>query len=396
MSLLITNCTEELIQVEPQESPQLKAFHMLPEFHVGDVFIYKGMVNNDSIEILIPAEWNGYFIVYAHGYVDPILPIGLPNDVIGGVSLKELIIGRGFGYAATSYSENGFAVKEGVIDVKFLGNMLKAHFKPEKIFLGGVSEGGLVALKALERNQNVFSAGLVSCGPVGDFFGQLQYFGDFHVLFKYFYAEELSLIPAILGGSLDIGSPEFVPPGLMQAWSNGDLIAPLGWVISQNPMKLPVLLNVANVPTDGVPVALLPMLVKDILRFNIMATNDMIDRVHGVPFDNTSRIYSGLMPFDYVHLNNNVMRIKADKQALHRVEKFFETDGSPSVPIVLMHTTGDHITPIWHMDAYRNKVDVSRIGIDIIFLPPIEIYGHCNYTIDQVVSGIETMVFLAN
>ncbi|MBI9065278.1 MAG: hypothetical protein JEZ14_25060 [Marinilabiliaceae bacterium] len=392
ISLLVTNCEDEPFQNDLQQEQQLKSFNMLPAFHEGDVWHYKGLVNNDSIEIIIPAVWNGAFMVYAHGYVDPNLPIGLPDDAIGGVSLKHLLTSSGFAYASTSYSENGFAVKEGVLDVIFLGNMLKAHFKPDKIFLGGVSEGGLVALTTLERNQKIFDAGLISCGPVGDFNGQLQYFGDFHVLFKYFYSQELSVSP---WGPIDIGSPDFVSPEVMHAWSNGDLDTPLLWVISQNPAKLPALFNVANVPVAGVPVIQYPLLVQEILRFNIMATNDMIDRVHGVPFDNTSRIYTGDVPIDYVHLNNNVVRIKGDKQAFRKVESLYETNGSPSVPVVFMHTEGDHITPVWHIDAYLNKVTPIRIGTDIIYLPA-SVPGHCNYTIEEVMTAIETMKFLVN
>lgn len=395
-TLLLTNCTEDTTLDELQPEIQQKAFHMLPAFQAGDMYIYKGMVNNDSIEIIIPAGWNESFIVYAHGYVDPILPIALPIDKIETTAIKDLIVSQGYGYAATSYSENGFAVKEGIQDVLFLGHMLKAHFKPNKLFLGGVSEGGLIAIKTLEKYKNTFDAGLVSCGPIGNFSKQLQYFGNFHVLFNYFYAEELASIPEYLGGPLDLGSPEYVSPALMEAWSASNLEQPLLWVISQNEWKLPVLLNIANVPTDGVPQTLLPLLAKEILRFNIMATNDMIKRLHGIPFDNTKTTYSysGTLPFNCDNLNINIMRIKGDKQAIHRVRILYETKGNPSVPIVFMHTLGDHVTPYWHITDYMSKVDPNRIGHDIIHTP-IYMYGHCNYTLDEVLEGIGTMVSLA-
>ncbi len=389
VTLLITNCSEEPLCDEVQYEQELKSSGIMPEYQEGEFFHYQGLINNDSIEIVIPENWNRSFIVYAHGYVDPIRPIALPQDVIGLTPLKQLIVGSGFGYATTSYSENGFAVKEGVTDIKFLGNMLKAQYKPLKLYLGGVSEGGLVALKMLERNQHIFDAGLIACGPIGDFNKQLQYFGDFHVLFNYFYSEELNNL------GIDIGNPSYVSPAVMQAWSNGDLDLPLLTIIGMQPWKLPALLHIAKVPVDGIPPQNYTLLVKEILRFNIMATNDMIERVHGVPFDNINRNYEGVLPFpvDYAHLNNNVMRISGDKQAMHRVELLFETTGSPNVPVVFMHTEGDHVTPLWHLNAFMNKTDPLRTDL-VYYTYPVP--GHCNFNVDQIQAGISTMVALSD
>ena len=44
----------------------------------------------------------------------------------------------------------------------------------------------------------MFSSGLAACGPVGTFSGQVNYVGDFRVLFDYFFPE---VIP---GSAIDI------------------------------------------------------------------------------------------------------------------------------------------------------------------------------------------------
>ncbi|TLX76864.1 hypothetical protein E9993_04025 [Labilibacter sediminis] len=394
---LTTYCTEEPFPEEVQNAPALKASRMLPKYQAGEAIHYQGTINNDIIEIAIPVNWNGYFIVYAHGYVDPTDPIELPDDVLipsPPMTVKDLITlpnpqtGKSFAYAATSYSQNGFAVKEAITDILFLGNMIKAHYKPDKIFLGGVSEGGLVTLKTLERNQKIFDAGIIVCGPIGDFNRQLQYFGDFHVLFNYIYEDELNEL------GLNLGSPAYVPPVVMQAWSNGDLELPLLTVIGMHPWKLPALLHIAKVPVDGVPPGYYPLLAKDILRFNIMATNDMVKRVHGVPFNNVDSIYSGVLPYpiNYTDLNERVMRISGDKQALHRVNKLYESSGSPNVPVVFMHTMGDHVTPIWHLNAFIDKADPLRT--DLVYLTE-PVPGHCNFTMQQILEGIGIMVALS-
>lgn len=389
-ALFITNCSESPMDEEVIQNTKLKSARIFPNFVDGEFYHFKGMVNDDSIEVIIPEYWNGSFLVYAHGYVDPILPISLPNDSIAGILLKNLITSPdlGFAYASTSYSENGFAVKEAVMDIMFLGKMIKAHFKPDKIFLGGVSEGGLVATKALEKNQHVFDAGLVSCGPVGNFQGQLQYFGDFHVLFKHLYAIELASIPPMLGGPIDIGSPAHVPPQLMQAWEYGNLKTLIGGILASNPDKLKFLLQIANVPVNANDLTdeQLIGVAMEILRFNIMATNDMIDRVHGIPYDNTEIVYPGL---------SGVERIEGDKQAIHRVKLLYETKGTPGVPVVFMHTLGDHVVPAWHMVAYMEKVYSNELTDNVEYFP-IASYGHCYYTLDQVMNAVYTMIEMSN
>lgn len=106
-------------------------------------------------------------------------------------------------------------------------------------------------------------------------------------------------------------------------------------------------------------------------------------------------MYSGVLPYpiDYTHLNNYVLRIAGDKQALHRVSQLYETSGSPNVPVVFMHTEGDHITPLWHLNAFINKADPLRTDL-VYFTEPVP--GHCNFTIDQILTGIATMVALSN
>jgi len=384
-ALLITSCYEDITLEEPEQENQLKSLGMFPDFEEGVAYHYKDMVNNDSIEIIIPELWNGAFLVYAHGYVDPNLPIALPNDSIGNIPIKQLLTRPeyqlGFGYASTSYSENGFAVKEGVMDVMFLGKMLKAHFKPNKIFLGGVSEGGLVALKTLEKKQHIFDAGLVSCAPIGNFSKQLQYLGDFHVLFKHFFAPELAF------ASINIGSPGYVSPELMHAWTYGDLKLILGGIMNSNIDKLKNVLDIANVPyPPSITNEMLIGLTLEVLRFNIMATNDMIKRVHGVPYNNIGREYIG---------DPDVIRIKGDKQAAHRVKLLYETSGKPIVPVVLMHTQGDHVVPVWHINSYMQKVNLLGMNDYVDYIPIIN-YGHCNYTFDEVLLGITAMIQAAN
>jgi len=57
-----------------------------------------------------PTNWNGSLLLYAHCFVSASDPVALPPD---GDLLISLFVPRGFAVAFSSFSENGWAVKDG-------------------------------------------------------------------------------------------------------------------------------------------------------------------------------------------------------------------------------------------------------------------------------------------
>ena len=60
-----------------------------------------------------------------------------------------------------------------------------------------------------------------------------------------------------------------------------------------------------------------------------------------------------------------------------------------------MHTTGDPIVPYWHQMLYTDKVLANNP-----FPPPfaaieIDRYGHCSFTLPEIVNGFGSLVFLS-
>lgn len=65
-----------------------------------------------NYELDLPAHWNGRLIAFAHGYRNPMDPV--QEDPSAQVSaIRDALLPKGFGFAWTSYSENGFAVASG-------------------------------------------------------------------------------------------------------------------------------------------------------------------------------------------------------------------------------------------------------------------------------------------
>ena len=139
--------------------------------------------------------WNGDLVIFAHGYVAVNEPLAIPwsqmsfSDGQGNViTMPFLVNSMGYAFATTSYSRNGLAVIQGLADVRELAALFKAQFpSTQHVYLIGASEGGLVTTQAIEKAPLEFSGGLALCGPIGNFRSQINYWGDFRVLYDYFF-----------------------------------------------------------------------------------------------------------------------------------------------------------------------------------------------------------------
>jgi hypothetical protein len=347
----------------------------------------------------------GDLVVFAHGYVDPRVPAGeipwgqllLPDQT---TSLPGLVTAMGFAFAITSYRQNGLAIQEGVQDILELVTILQSlsPVSIKHIYLTGASEGGLVTALAVEQNPGVFTAGLSTCGPIGDFNAQIKYWGDFRVVYDYFFPTIHQTFDVPLGGS-----PVNIPGPLLDAW--GDLnptpFTPLKLGVlaelKANPLAFIQLLRVTKAPIDWSSQAAIDsstvQTVLGLLGYNFVATNQGIAELGGQPYFNQagSWLYRYQGSFNDAALNAAVFRTEADPAALQTIKDAYQTSGKLSIPLITLHTTGDPIVPYIHETLYNNKVWKAgsiREHINI----PIFRYGHCNFKPAEVLFGFWVMV----
>ncbi len=331
-------------------------------------------------------SWNGDLVLYAHGYVPDLgQPVAIPEDqlYLGGVYIPDLINNMGYAFAATSYSANGLAVTEAVADVRDLVRVFKKMVEPEqvnRVYLVGVSEGGLITTLAVEKFPDVFQGGLAVCGPVGDFREQINYWGDFRVVFDVFFL-----------GVLPLWSPQtvLIPPQVMADWER--VYAPtIALKLSQDQIATAQLLSVTQAPIDPANPSSPIQTALGILWYNVFATNDAIAKLRGQPFDNNPYLYTGST--NDAWLNTVVQRFDADRLALNLIASFYQTSGALQVPLVTLHTTGDPIVPYWHESLYSAKVLASGSGSLYTNLPIVR-YGHCNFTVGEVLWAFQKLVY---
>jgi pimeloyl-ACP methyl ester carboxylesterase len=293
----------------------------------------------------------------------------------------------GFAYASTSYRRQGLVVPEAVEDVVALVNGFVSNnhgVKPSHIYLVGPSEGGLITTLAVEQYSNLFSGGMAMCAPIGDFRKQMEYFGDFHLLFSYFYP---AVVPGTPNGIPPVENP--IPVTLTQ-WEQ-TYKPQIQSVVGQNPSLTGQLLRVSRASINPADPGTIQKTVVDILWYNLFATNDAIITLHGTPFNNKSplRVYRG--SDNDIRLNLTIPRISATPAALAAIEAKFQTSGRLRLPLVTLHTTGDPIIPYWHAILYQTKAAFAGSSLRHSHIPILR-YGHCEFQVYEVLAGFALLV----
>ena len=331
--------------------------------------------------ICMPAgQWNGDLVVFAHGYVSPFEPVAIPEDQLelpDGTSLVDMITSMGYAFAVTSYAYNGLAIPQGVADVVELVQIFsQTKGEPQTVYLSGPSEGGLVTVLGAEQHPDVFDGALSTCGPIGDFQKQINAFGDFRVVFDYFF-------PGVLPPS-----PIAIPDEVIANWDTVYKPA-IEAAIASDPHATEQLLRVTRAAIDPDDPESVKKTVDWNLWYNVFATNDAAVKLGGQPYGNQRKLYFG--SDDDVALNTGVERFVADPAAKLEVQAHYQTSGDLRVPLVTMHNLLDPIVPYWHESLYTRKALHSGPFMHLNI--PIARYGHCNFTPEEVLAAFAILVY---
>ena len=129
------------------------------ETHIGNFTQYVGTLGGANFVVRVPNEgWNGMLVVGCHGYMmnwNPNAQFAMDN--LGGVGLPFALVGQGFAYAASSYGEGGFPIKEAMIRTHQLTEYVIGNFGVTgKVFIIGQSMGGAIGLLLGEKYPELY------------------------------------------------------------------------------------------------------------------------------------------------------------------------------------------------------------------------------------------------
>lgn len=326
----------------------------------------------------IPEDWNGDLVIWAHGFQDATDEVSIPVGqlIFGDTSIPDIVNSLGFAFATNSYRKTGLAIKQGQQDILDMVEQFESVYgKPNKIYLTGASEGGIITTLLIEKHPDIFNGGgLAACGPIGDFQAQLNYFGDGRALFEVFFP---GVIP---------GDPFAPSEQLVNDWGNfyETNVKPL-ILAPENAEKFEAWVRMSNMPFDENDFTnTAEESAEDVLRYAVVNLNDAVDTLGGFPFDNQDRVYSGSgSPLIDFIANVQVQRVSVEPQVTQELQEHYTTSGVIHRPLVTLHTTLDQQVPVWHETLYSlkhlPKVSSGESTFQRVNLI-IDRFGHCNFT----------------
>jgi pimeloyl-ACP methyl ester carboxylesterase len=307
-----------------------------------------GEINGAFFRIEIPAAWNKGLVMYAHGYVTGGATKTNPNGA-RSKEFREAFLSRGFAFAESEYSAQGWAVKEAIEDTEALRRHFVAkHGAPSETYIVGHSMGGHITIATIEKYPDVYQGAMPMCGPLGaavDFLNRGLF--DMLVTFE-------GMFPGTIGSPYE-PSPQQTAAKVKAA-------------VTAEPERAARYAERYSRAVQDMP---------GTLAFYQVIAADMKRRAGGEPFENLNRIYVGFG--DDAALNRAVKRYSAEPAAREYIRQHATPTGRIADPVLTIHTTVDPLVLGSDVTAYEVTAMIAGTS-DKFVARFVEARGHCNFT----------------
>ena len=339
---------------------------------------YWGVHGGAGYRIEVPADWNGELVLYGHGFRGTGLELTVSNPRI-----RQWLVTHGYAWAASSYSKNGYDVKQGVKDTHALGQLFNGLVgNPTRTYITGHSMGGHITGVAIEQYPYAYAGALPMCGVMGD--NELfDYFLDFNLV-----AEALAGVQA-----------QFPFPADYQTAVVPVVKAALG-------PAYPGVLNAQGLNLRGVtqnisgglrPAFATSFFVWGDFLFTVGVTGGTIGVAPGNVQDNSTAVYQidsdpALSPAE-IALNATVLRVTQDPQGRHpnglaNIPPILATF---RIPVLSIHTIGDLFVPLSMEQIYAQRA-ATRGTSNLLVQRAIRDHGHCGFAVAEEEAAFTALV----
>jgi len=342
--------------------------------------VVDGSTGPGSVYRLVrPSNWNGILVLYAHGYVSKDQPVGITAD---DQLVISLLTTQGFAVAVSSFSENGWVLKDGTQRTHQLLGLFTSKFgKPARVYVAGASMGGLIAIRLIETWPGEFAGVLPACAVAGGLARQVDFMANVRVLFDLFY-------PGVLPGTaID------VPPGIDV---DQDIVNPAVAAMTANPTGAIAIGSIAQTPVQFANGAEL---------FESIATAlagaadypEILGLTHGQAyFDNTTTQYTGALPSPTLaFINANVQRFSGTPAGQNSLEHNYTPTGDLRIPALTLSTFRDPVVPGFQRAVYGQEVAANGGAYWLVqrSVPGLAGgYGHCTFTSQELTQAFFDLV----
>lgn len=336
-----------------------------------DLILIEGETGPGALySMSIPAAgWNGDLILYCHGYINPELPVSLPDEEY----LRNQFSALGYGFALSSYSDNGWVVMDALIRTQQLIELFTLNFgEPGDILAIGPSMGSMIPIMLAEKNSDIIDGALAISSFLGGTELLFERFLHIRVLFDYYYPDILPGGPFTIPEDVNFDT-EVTPLIVGAILAN---ILPAFELAAADQASM-----VYHSPEELFEAIIYP------LHLFFVGGNDLLERTHGhIMVENIDTNYSigGISAPD---VNTGVERFEATPDAQMYLKKWYEPSGDLKVPLMSVNTTRDPAVPIFHQTIYADRA-VAEGASDLLFQIAIDRAGHIDsVTDDEIINS---------
>jgi pimeloyl-ACP methyl ester carboxylesterase len=318
-----------------------------------------GVIGGAPYFIEVPPSWNRGLVLYTHGYT--LRGAQPPRHQSAQMkAFREVFLSRGFAFAASDYSVQGWAVKEAIEETEALRrHFVSKYGAPKETYITGHSMGGHITMAILERYPDAYQGALPMCGPLGAAIDFLNA-GPFDMLVTF-----EALFPGTIGS----------PYEARAATADGIKAA-----LAAQPDRAARFAQHFDRTVEQLTGAL--------TLFHALIT-ELKQRAGGEPFDNRNRIYDGFG--DDAALNRTVKRYAADAAARDYIRQYATPSGHIADPMLTIQTTSDEL--VLGSDVAAYDLPAALAGTSDRFVARfVEASGHCNFTPGQIGNAFDDLL----
>jgi hypothetical protein len=356
---------------------------------------FEGEHSGANYKIIVPdTGWNGTLVVLAHGYRDK---ADHPGEVdnrsamdAGFTAIANGLAAQGYAVAATSYRDNGWAVKEAIHDLTVLRGLFNELVgQPETALLAGFSLGSLPTAELAEKAGGLFDGYLPACGVLAGAPRAWDMGSAGLLAYKLIFGMPASWgTPADADDDVDFETEVF-PTLLTQILGATDYGK---WEFIR-------LISGARGPAVPLPPVLYPSWLFTNFFFGTEARGEAERRAGGPYVQNVTHNYVltaseqaylatlGFNASPVLAAMNASTRFSGERSARNYMSHYATYTGDLRDPVFTLHTKWDTLVPWPHESAYAETVAAAGES-DLLVQASTNGLGHCNLTPTQIGASV--------
>jgi pimeloyl-ACP methyl ester carboxylesterase len=362
--------------------------------------------------IEVPANWNGTLFLYSHGYVTPGSPNPARDVGNGDLATRFFMLSSGFALAGSSYATTGWAIHEAIPDQIAVLDLFKLMVgEPKRTIAWGHSLGGMVTAALIQTHPDRFDAALPMCGVLSGGVATWNTALDSAFAFKTLLAPGTGLQIVNITNPLAnlqlaehfLAIAQSTPQGrarlaLVSALADGP-----GWFVPTSPEPAPTDftsqemnqflwdLNV-DFPFAFAFRAELEARAQGNASWNT-GVNYRVQLAHSIDRNEVRALYeqAGLSLDADLETLEDAVRISADPEALHYLERNIIFNGEIHIPVLTLHTKGDGLVVVQNESAYKRVVEEAG-NEEFLRREFVSRAGHCTFTPAETIVSVERLI----